>query len=196
MVWCFIASIWQSIVGRRRLNSDSGRARGGIAPRLHREITLESARLRRTPRPPRPPQGSPSYGSSAPAPAPEVPDSGPHWSTGQCSTRQPGSLLGRQPHCRVPAGEAESEQSGSSPPPTTTHRPPFPVLYGRNTCCMVHGHGAWGMEHGAWNDGARPVLGSAAVRCGAGAMWCYSRLPPPFCHCVSHPEAGLNTVLV
>jgi len=163
MVWCFIASIWQSIVGRRRLNSDSGRARGGIAPRLHREITLESARLRRTPRPPRPPQGSPSYGSSAPGPAPEVPDSGPHWSTGQCSTRQPGSLLGRQPHCRVPAGEAESEQSGYSPPPTTTHRPPFPVLYGRNTCCMVHGHGAWGMER------RRPPCAGfrcRAVRCG------------------------------
>jgi hypothetical protein len=62
-----------------------------------------------------------------------------------------------------PAGEAESEQSGYSPPTTTTtHRPLFPVLSGRNTCCMVNGHGAWGMER------RRPPCAGVPLPCRAG----------------------------
>ena len=144
-----IASIWQSIVGRRRLNSHSGRARGGIVPRLHREITpgeravtenataataaTSTARL------------SFVWLLSPLAPLAPLPPArrypiavliGPRVNAlDPAAWVASGSLLGCQPDCRVRAGEAESERAIRSQPcphtrhrpPPTTHHPPFPL---------------------------------------------------------------------
>jgi hypothetical protein len=135
-------------------------------PRLHREITLESARLRRTPRPPRPPQGSPSYGSSAPAPARRYPTAA---LIGPRVNARPGSLgrfwvVNHTVGSRLEKRRVSNQVTARPPPPPTTHRPPFPVLYGRNTRCMVHRHGAWGMER------RRPPCAGVPLPCRAGAI--------------------------
>ncbi len=97
-----------------------------------------------------------------------------------------GSLVGCQPDCRVRAGEAESEQSGSRsgqvtavpmpsaqsvPTPTALH-PPLPLLRPKHSL-----HGSYSMEHGSmdstiWTYGARQLSWgfrgrSVRVRCGA-----------------------------
>lgn len=168
----------------RRLNSHSGRARGGIVPRLHREITLESARLRRTPRPPRPPQGSPSYGSSALAPARRYPRAA---LIGPRVNARPDSL-GRFWVVNQTVGSRLEKRRVSN---QVTARPPPPSTARHFQYCTAETLAAWSMamEHGAWDNGARPVLGFRCrvvrVRCGAIRV----SLHPSAMVCVSYPEA-------
>jgi hypothetical protein len=147
----------ESIVGRRRLNSHSGRARDGTVPRLHREITPgeravngerhdgrhvhRKALFCMAPQPPGPA-----------TPWPQGPDGGAHWPTGSmldpAAWVASGSLLGCQPDCRVRAGEAESEQSGHSrahTPPASTLPPPPTISFAAETLAV------WSIstEHGA-----------------------------------------------
>ena len=114
----------------------------------------------------------------SPCPCPEVPGQRPSLVHG--SMLDPGSL-GRFWVVNHTVGSRLEKRRVSN---QVTARPPPPPTARHFQCCTAETLAAWSMamEHGAWNDGARPVLGSAAVRCGAGAMWCYSRLPPPFCH--------------
>jgi hypothetical protein len=187
-----IASIWQSIVGRRRLNSHSGRARGGIVPRLHREITpgeravtenataataaTSTARLSfvwlLSPLAPLAPLPPARRYPMAVLIGPRVNALDP------AAWVASGSLLGCQPDCRVRAGEAESEQSGHSRAHThaTALHPPPTISFAAETLAVWSistEHGAWSMEHGPWTmdlrsppwPGAPVPFGAHAVRC-------------------------------
>ena len=166
----------------RRLNSHSGRARGGIVPRLHREITLESARLRRTPRPPRPPQGSPSYGSSALAPARRYPRAA---LIGPRVNARPGSL-GRFWVVNQTVGSRLEKRRVSN---QVTARPPPPSTARHFQYCTAETLAAWSMAMEAWGMGQRrpPCAGVCAVRVRCGAI--RVSLHPSAIVCVSYPEA-------